>query len=424
LHFRSGEQLRVQMVIIAVGIRPRAELAEGCGLEVHSKGGVIVTDLLATSDPRIFAIGECASHRGMFYGLAAPGYQMATALSSTLCGRPRQFIGADQSTHLKLPGISIAALGEFQAGSSHLVSKTEESYRRIALERNRVVGALAVGNWPEQQRLREVIGRRGRMWRWQRERFVRTGDVWPSKRELPVAQWPADAIICNCTGVRRGALSAACAAGCASTESLARATGASTVCGSCRPLLEELVGDPAAPATIPGTRVLAVAALLSALVAAAIVLLPGLQAPLSVQGSWNFAALVHNHLVRQISGFTLTGLVLGSMILSLRKRIRRFRWGEVGTWKAIHATAGLLTLVALISHTGFRLGQNLNFVLMCNFLAIAAAGALTGMVTALEQRLPARTARRMRAVWTGAHIVLVWPLPILVLFHVFVSFRF
>jgi nitrite reductase (NADH) large subunit len=81
-------------------------------------------------------------------------------------------------------------------------------------------------------------------------------------------------------------------------------------------------------------------------------------------------------------------------------------------------------LVALVTHTGFRLGQNLNFILMTNFLALALVGALAGGVNALEARLAGPSARRVRAVWTGAHIALVWPLPVLIAVHVIAAYWF
>jgi nitrite reductase (NADH) large subunit len=84
----------------------------------------------------------------------------------------------------------------------------------------------------------------------------------------------------------------------------------------------------------------------------------------------------------------------------------------------------MLTLVVLVSHTGFRLGQNLNFVLMTNFLAISLVGALAGGVTALERRLSGPAARRLRSVWTGAHVALTWPLPVLIAFHILAAYYF
>ena len=86
LAFADGGRLDVDMVVISAGIRPRDELARACGLEVGPRGGVVVDDVLRTSDPDIFAIGEVALHRGMIYGLVAPGYEMAEVAAANLAG--------------------------------------------------------------------------------------------------------------------------------------------------------------------------------------------------------------------------------------------------------------------------------------------------------------------------------------------------
>ena len=98
MKFKDGAQLDVGMVIVSAGIRPRDELAKQCGLEVGQRGGVSVDDHLRTSDPDIYAIGEVALHRGMVYGLVAPGYDMAEIVAGNLCGQERTFSGADMST--------------------------------------------------------------------------------------------------------------------------------------------------------------------------------------------------------------------------------------------------------------------------------------------------------------------------------------
>ena len=100
------------MVVISAGIRPRDELARACGLEIAPRGGVVVDDALRTSDPDIYAVGEVASHRGMVYGLVAPGYEMAEVVAANLVGSTRTFFGFDMSTKLKLMGVDVASFGD------------------------------------------------------------------------------------------------------------------------------------------------------------------------------------------------------------------------------------------------------------------------------------------------------------------------
>lgn len=424
VQFNTGEALRTQLVVVAVGIRPRDELATACGLRLGARGGILVNDRLETSDPDIFAIGECAIHNGTIYGLAAPAYRMAEALASSLGGKRKRFTGADLSTRLKLPGIEVTALGDFQADGESIVREDKEGYRRLVMAGGRLVGAVGIGPWPELPRLQELIDRRGRLWRWRRQRFERTGRLWSDEAVRNVAHWPAEALVCNCVGVRRGTLSSACAAGCQTVEQLAEKTKASTVCGSCKPLLAELVGQNAAFPPVRGNGLLITVAVLALLLVLAIAVLQPIPLSSSVQIKTLADRLWTDTFTRQVTGFTVLGISLSSLIFSLRKRLKRFTLGGFGWWRAVHATIGVLTLVALVTHTGFRLGQNLNRVLMFNFLALALLGALAGGVTALENRLDGPAARRLRACWTWSHILLVWPLPVLIVFHVLASYYF
>jgi nitrite reductase (NADH) large subunit len=426
LQFNTGECLRVQLVVMAVGIRPRDELAAVCGLELGSRGGIQINDTLQTSDPNIYAIGECVCHRGVNYGLAAPGYQMADLLAENLSGKRRKYTGSDQSTRLKLTGIEVSTLGDFQANGDDTIGwKGEQGSRRLILENGRLVGATAIGDWPEAVRIQELAERKARIWRWQRSRFARTGKLWNATTSPHVSQWSAQAIVCNCAGVRRGALSTACAEGCATVEQLARRTGASTVCGSCKPLLAQLVGAPAWLGNVPGLKSLSIACAVALMLALAIFLLPPITFADSVQSRLHkFDVLWRDGFWKQVSGFTLIGLTLISLGLSLRKRIKRFTLGEFGHWRAVHAVLGTVSLIALVTHTGFRLGNNFNLVLMLNFVALALVGALAGMVTALERRLNPVAAKRLRSFWTGTHIAIAWPLPVLVGLHVVIAYYF
>ena len=426
IQFNTGECLRVQLVVVAVGIRPRDELALESGLDAGPRGGIRVDDQLRSSDPNIFAIGECASHRGMIYGLAAPGAQMADLLAENLAGKRRLYQGSDQSTRLKLTGIEVATLGDFQANGDETLSwKGSDGCRRLVLEKGRLVGATSIGEWPETPRVQELVERRGRIWSWRRHRFSNTGRLWKGDTVLQVAGWPADALVCNCVGVRRGALSTACADGCGTVELLAGRTGASTVCGSCKPLLAQLVGAPSWAVGLPGLKLLAAASVIAALLVVAMLVSAPFGAAGSVQSFlWQVDVLWRDSFWKQVSGFSLLGLAFVSLVLSMRKRIKRFSFGEFGHWRAVHAVLGVMSLLALVSHTGFRLGSNVNLVLMLNFLALAAAGALAGGVTALERRLSPIAGKRLRSIWTGFHIAMAWPLPVLVGLHVAIAYYF
>src|SRR5689334_5886866 len=110
LRFASGEQLEAELVVVAAGIRPNAELARAAGLEVHR--GVIVNDYMETSDPRIFAVGECTEHRGQTFGLVAPLFEQGCVLAAAITGsRSISFEGASPAAKLKIMGVDIVSAG-------------------------------------------------------------------------------------------------------------------------------------------------------------------------------------------------------------------------------------------------------------------------------------------------------------------------
>lgn len=108
----STARLATEMVVFAAGIRARDELGRSSGLEVGPRGGIVVDDRGRTSDPAVFAVGECALAHGRIFGLVAPGYQMARVVAETICGGDASFDGADTPTRLKLLGVDVASFGD------------------------------------------------------------------------------------------------------------------------------------------------------------------------------------------------------------------------------------------------------------------------------------------------------------------------
>jgi nitrite reductase (NADH) large subunit len=348
---------------------------------------------------------------------------MADTLAMTLAGRRAAFTGDAGATRLKLLGVDVAAAGEPLDRGFTVRFRADGIYRVLRIDRGRLGGMLGVGPWPEISRIQSAVTRRIRVWPWQIARFERTGRLWPTADDLPVIAWPAHAVVCNCLSLTRGQIADACAQRAVTVESLVERTGASTLCGSCRPLLVELAGTGALqPARIPTgllvTSIVAVAAVVAVLVVAPVPFAT------SVQDAFSLDALWRERHYRQISGFTLLGLTIAASALTLRKRWRRVSFGAFPAWRVAHVLVGVLTLAALAVHTGARLGDNLNFALMASFGTLNLVGGLAGGITAIEQRLGARAGRRVRAALVTAHILALWPLPILVTFHVLASFYF
>jgi nitrite reductase (NADH) large subunit len=425
---RSGRTLECDTIIVATGIQPNIELARKAGL--HVGRGVRVDDSMRTSDPLIYAIGECAEHRDRVYGIVAPGLEQAAVVAHVLSGGSSAYGGSTVASRLKilaLPTFSMGLVGEEEMPDLARVHvhRTEGSYRKLVTLHGRLVGAVAVGECPEVSRLQEAVLRRRRLWPWQSWRFRLHGRIHSEQEVTSVVHWPASTTVCNCTGVTRGALGSVLAGGCSTVEALAARTGASTVCGTCRPLLAELIGSGAPAAPAPGYRPLGAAALATLAIALLLVLLPSIPYPVTAEIEWRWDLVWRDSFWKQVSGYSVLSLAGMGLVMSLRKRWRWMeRMGGFAPWRLMHVLLGLAVLGGLLVHTGGRLGSELNFLLSATFIGLALVGGIAGSAIAFEHRMSAATARRLRSRWSSLHIALAWPLPVLLAFHVLKTYYF
>jgi nitrite reductase (NADH) large subunit len=426
VQLRSERVIDCDTVLVATGIRPTIELARATGL--HLGRGIRVDDRMLTSDPYIYAVGECAEHRNRVYGIVAPGFEQAAVAAHSIAGGKASYRGSIMATRLKvlnLPVFSVGAVTEEEMPDFRREWRYGEgkAYRKLVTWRGELVGAVAIGACEGIGRLQQAVMRRRRVWPWQVWRFLRSGTLWPAAELGSVATWPATATVCSCTGVTRGAIGAAIAGGCATVESVSARTGASSVCGSCRPLLAQLVGSAASTGPVRGSGVLLGSAGVALIAAAGMALVLAAPYSATVQVAWQWDVLWRDGGWKQTSGFTVLGLSAFGLLLSLRKRFRKLTFGEFSLWRVGHAVLGALTLAALAVHTGGRLGANLNSALMISFLGVVALGAVAAGVVALEHRLGAGAAALRRS-WLWSHIVLFWPIPVLLTFHVLKTYYF
>ncbi len=244
VEFADGEPLDCDIVVIAAGIRPRDDLARQAGLEVGDRGGIVIDDELRTSDPAIHAIGECALHRGIVYGLVAPGYEMASALARSLTGSPTEFRGADQSSKLKLLGVDVASFGDPFADTTGGSSITYEDlvkgvYKKLVIsdDRTRLLGGVLVGDSSDYAKLTQ---------------FLRTGEPLPDSPEELIfgvreGQSAAGSLgesaqVCSCNNVTKREICHAIRKGeCATLQDVKQKTRAGTGCGGCLPLVTDLI---------------------------------------------------------------------------------------------------------------------------------------------------------------------------------------
>ncbi len=249
LRFADGTDLETDLIVFSAGIRPRDELARAAGLEVGERGGIIIDSACRTSDPIIFAIGECALREGRIFGLVAPGYQMANVAAAHLLDRTdARFDGADMSTKLKLMGVDVASIGDAHGSTvgarvCSLVDERRQVYKKLVVSEGgeRLLGAILVGDAEDYGTLLQM---------------VQNGLPLPANPEallmppssgvaqplaLGIGALPDSAQICSCNSVSKGDLCAAIAAGAASLGALKKCTKAASSCGGCASLVTQIL---------------------------------------------------------------------------------------------------------------------------------------------------------------------------------------
>jgi nitrite reductase (NADH) large subunit len=258
LEFGDGAPaVDAEVVIFAAGVRPRDELARVAGLELGERGGVRVDDGCATSDPHVWAIGECAAHRGgRPYGLVAPGYQMAEVLARRLAGEGDggpTFTTPDLSTKLKLLGVDVASVGDAFAqteGADEIVYADPVAgvYKKLVLsaDHSRVLGGMLVGDAGAYGNLLQLV-RNDLPAPASPERLILPA-AGPGDRGSSVGLRPGDlpdaATICSCHNVAKGAICTAVGENeLADVAGIKACTRAGTGCGSCVPVLTDLLHD-------------------------------------------------------------------------------------------------------------------------------------------------------------------------------------
>lgn len=429
IELTSGERIECDTVVICTGVRANCELARDVGLEVGR--GIKVSRHMRTNDPDIYAVGECAEFDENVYGLVGPGFEQAIVAANVIKGGAAIYRGSLPATKLKLVGTDVFSMGDVeQLSQRHDVSRVayidEEKgqYRALVLSGWRIVGAIGVGEWAEVDRLQQAIRSRKPAWPWQVLRFRQSGRLWPESSDQSVHSWPRMATVCNCTGVSRGQIGDAIAQGAATIEDVQRDTGASTVCGTCRIHVAELLGTEPSRVAADRWRWIAVASAVAGLLGLITVAMPVWPTASSISRFGLADILWLDGTSKQVSGFTLLGLAVAAALLSVRKRWLPERiarpLGSFGSWRLVHLATGVATLVALFVHTGFRLGDNLNLWLMSTFLAVCLSGVALGFGTALEHRLlaDAASAARLRGAAVWLHVLAFWPLPMLLCVHV------
>jgi nitrite reductase (NADH) large subunit len=262
MQFADGSHLDTDMIVFSAGIRPRDELARACALALGPRGGVAIDDDCLTSDPDIYAIGECAAWRGQLFGLVAPGYDMARTAARHVLGAPGGFAGPDLSTKLKLMGVDVASIGDAHGATSgsrsvQYLDERRQTYKKLVISDcgKRLLGAVLVGDAAEYGTLLQMALNGIDLPDAPESLILPQGGGAP-KTGLGVDALPASSQICSCNDVSKGALCAAVGDGATSIGALKKCTGAGTACGGCVPLVTQVLNAELAKQGVTVSRAL------------------------------------------------------------------------------------------------------------------------------------------------------------------------
>jgi len=239
LRFMDGTRLDADVVVLAVGIRPNAELARRSG--IRTQRAILVDDFMRTSDPHIYAVGECAEHRGVSYGLVAPLYEQAKVLARVICGRESEpYRGSIPYSQLKVSGVDVFSAGIISgAGVETAIQHYDAvcgTYKKVTMHKGKVTGAILFGDTTEGAALLGFV-----------KRGAAVSKLLPREDASSPAATAAEALpdhetVCACNGVSKAAIIRAIADhGLQSAEEVKEHTKASGSCGACRSMVAGIV---------------------------------------------------------------------------------------------------------------------------------------------------------------------------------------
>lgn len=422
---RKAEEIPCDTLVVATGISPNIELAYTAPLKFNR--GVIVNDYMQTSNPYIYAIGECSEHDGNVYGFVGPAIEQASVAAYHISNPKSDFEYSHSivATHLKVIDMPIVSMGDMTFYNHMLVyeDKDREIYRKLYLHNNRLVAAIGVGEWQESNLLLDEINKKKIVYLWERLSFTKKGSIYINNSSS-VLDWPEEKIVCNCRQVTRKDLSDAVVAGCQNLQDLSQKTQAGTVCGSCKPLLSQLLNVPqTSKEEVATAKWLNIGGFIAVLLTLLFLFLPKVPSPQSVQ-EFSLYPLITDPLYRQITGFTILGTSIIMLILSLKRLMPTMLKGSFSRYRGFHIVLGVLLPVLLLMHTGASMGERFNFMFITLFIIVLLSGSAATFIIAQDLLKPASVYRPLKGLVTQFHIYALWALPVMVVFHILYFYYF
>jgi len=243
IQFKDGSTLEADLVVIACGIRPNIELAKKAGLQVNR--GIVANDFMETSDPSIFAVGECVEHRGVCYGLVAPLYDQGRVLAATMTGdKGLIYEGSTPAAKLKVMGIELFSAGKVQSHTEETDTITYEDhiegvYKKLLLEKNQIIGTILIGDAADANRFLERMRKKERIGKKHNLLFEPPAQI--GSLDDVMSRSDSDTI-CGCIGVSKGKIMEVVREkGCKSVTDVKSCTKATSGCGTCSGLVKDIL---------------------------------------------------------------------------------------------------------------------------------------------------------------------------------------
>jgi nitrite reductase (NADH) large subunit len=245
LAFKDGSTLDCEMLVVAAGIRPNAEIAMHAGLTVE-RAIVVDNHMRSLEDKNVYAVGECAQHSGRVYGLVAPLWEQAKVFADHITGANPQsvYMGSKLATKLKVMGVELASMGiaDPAEGGDEVIQFSDSRkglYKKLIVRDGRLVGGILMGDISKAAYLMQCFDRESPL---PEERLSLLFDLGTPSRKITLDEMPADTQVCNCNGVTKQAIGASVGIGQRTAKAVMEKTRAGMGCGSCKSLVTELVG--------------------------------------------------------------------------------------------------------------------------------------------------------------------------------------
>jgi nitrite reductase (NADH) large subunit len=245
IRFKDGSEVAADLVVMAVGIRPNIQLAKDSGIYVNR--AIVVDDYLETSAPHVYAVGECAEHREITYGLVAPLYEQGRVLASQLCGVPtKPYEGSITGTQLKVSGVDLFSAGEIYDDPSTKAIKVHNEfdgvYKKILVRNQQIVGIVLYGDTKDSTKLYKMLTQKEEISGMTSVSLLSSGCCVGGTETNDVAQMADEDLVCGCNGVTKGTIVEAIRTKDLKTvDEVGGCTNAGRSCGRCKSLISDIL---------------------------------------------------------------------------------------------------------------------------------------------------------------------------------------